>query len=324
MCILAIFIFFNIVTILVFFSQFSMSDTDIKEEVSKQDIAAGYITPPPRVKPITIYSPNSPLNKFKQQKLLQAIHKNVHNRIRKAYTPQELHDLRHMYRNQPPNINIDTQLFHTLFNPQKNRSLINICNSYHRQKEQRMKQISVGKHTIGYLNYLRLIPWQERIPNVHPSTPKFNEMDENEELLGKRRFSGKMNKWRKELHIYDHVRSVHQLSWQLLTVQQKNDRVQKQKKQIQKSKEFIIGGKYVHKQWMEKIEHKINENDSKIDDDLNDNSIQFVSENMYKCRMNKCWVKKNGFNDTNVMDVQVNDHVKEEVKDTVKKNSDSD
>ncbi|KAK8800190.1 hypothetical protein WA171_004825 [Blastocystis sp. BT1] len=60
----------------------------------------------------------------------------------------------------------------------------------------RIKQIAFGKNTLGYQRYSMLVPKDKRKP-TDPKTP------DAEESISKRRFEGKLKKWRRLLHDFD-------------------------------------------------------------------------------------------------------------------------
>ncbi|XP_022086543.1 uncharacterized protein LOC110977060 [Acanthaster planci] len=61
----------------------------------------------------------------------------------------------------------------------------------------RQKQIDLGKNTLGYDNYLRLVPKYKRVKNKHISTPnKFQK-------CSRRAWDGLIKLWRRKLHEYD-------------------------------------------------------------------------------------------------------------------------
>lgn len=72
---------------------------------------------------------------------------------------------------------------------------------------QRQKQIDKGKNTTGYVNYVTIVPRDERewwLKNVdgliiHPATP------DKRRPCSKRSWEGTMRKWRRSLHQYDDI-----------------------------------------------------------------------------------------------------------------------
>jgi len=64
--------------------------------------------------------------------------------------------------------------------------------------ERRKHQINLGKESVGYKNYIRLIPKHKR-RNVDPETPDGKAMH----TLSKRRFDGLVRTWRRKLHDFD-------------------------------------------------------------------------------------------------------------------------
>jgi len=69
------------------------------------------------------------------------------------------------------------------------------------QVDMRLRQLSIGKQTWGYQNYIRAVSKQMR-SSWHPKTPDAMER------ISKRRFNGKVNVWRRKLHFWDAPRSV--------------------------------------------------------------------------------------------------------------------
>lgn len=68
------------------------------------------------------------------------------------------------------------------------------------QIEKRVIQLMIGKETDGYINYRRIVSKRDR-RRWHPRTP-----DPLEEI-SRRRFNGKVSKWRRKLHSWDFLRS---------------------------------------------------------------------------------------------------------------------
>ena len=62
--------------------------------------------------------------------------------------------------------------------------------------DRRQKQIDYGKNTIGYDNYLRMVPKTERTKD-HPRTPQKHIK------YSRRAFDGLIKIWRKQLHEFD-------------------------------------------------------------------------------------------------------------------------
>eukprot|EP01125_Pyxidicula_operculata_P012728 TRINITY_DN4194_c2_g1_i2.p1 TRINITY_DN4194_c2_g1~~TRINITY_DN4194_c2_g1_i2.p1 ORF type:complete len:172 (+),score=25.72 TRINITY_DN4194_c2_g1_i2:188-703(+) len=62
--------------------------------------------------------------------------------------------------------------------------------------DQRMKQINLGKNTVGYQRYITLVPRNTRKAQ-HPKTPDVTK------LCSKRSWDGQVRKWRRELHEWD-------------------------------------------------------------------------------------------------------------------------
>jgi len=68
------------------------------------------------------------------------------------------------------------------------------------QIDMRFRQLSIGKQTWGYQNYIRAVSKSMR-SSWHPKTPDAMER------ISKRRFNGKVNVWRRKLHFWDAPRS---------------------------------------------------------------------------------------------------------------------
>jgi len=68
-----------------------------------------------------------------------------------------------------------------------------------RRIEQRKRQIAYGKNTIGYQNYIKVVPKHKRkVRSMEtPMTPN------PEEVMPNRRWNGLVRAWRKALHNYD-------------------------------------------------------------------------------------------------------------------------
>lgn len=64
------------------------------------------------------------------------------------------------------------------------------------QIQKRHRQLSIGKETVGYINYVRAVSKSKRC-SWHPKTP--NPL----ERISKRRFKGKVSVWRRKLHFWD-------------------------------------------------------------------------------------------------------------------------
>ena len=62
---------------------------------------------------------------------------------------------------------------------------------------QRIRELELGKDTVGYRNYIRKVPVDQRIPGIHPQTP------DPTEPLTKRTWDAKNRAWRRALHLYD-------------------------------------------------------------------------------------------------------------------------
>ncbi|EIE19396.1 hypothetical protein COCSUDRAFT_44731 [Coccomyxa subellipsoidea C-169] len=69
--------------------------------------------------------------------------------------------------------------------------------------EQRLRQITYGKNTLGYASYTKAVPKDKRKrakkgeENTHPVTPDIHQM------CSKRAFDGQVRKWRRQLHFWD-------------------------------------------------------------------------------------------------------------------------
>lgn len=66
----------------------------------------------------------------------------------------------------------------------------------HHKLSQRLKQIDYGKNTFGYERYIELVP-RDRRKRDDPQTPDVKE------VCSKRRWDGKVRKWRRLLHQFD-------------------------------------------------------------------------------------------------------------------------
>lgn len=62
--------------------------------------------------------------------------------------------------------------------------------------QNRQKQIDYGKNTIGYDEYIRQIPRDERLPHMPQTPDKLQD-------CSKRSWDGQVRKWRRALHRYD-------------------------------------------------------------------------------------------------------------------------
>jgi len=65
-----------------------------------------------------------------------------------------------------------------------------------RRLASRLKQISYGKNTLGYSNYLEIVPREKR-KRADPATPDAHQN------CSKRSFDGQIRKWRRALHQFD-------------------------------------------------------------------------------------------------------------------------
>ncbi|CAL8468386.1 g7926 [Coccomyxa elongata] len=69
--------------------------------------------------------------------------------------------------------------------------------------EQRLRQITYGKNTLGYASYTKAVPKDKRKrakkgeENRHPVTPDIHQ------VCSKRAFDGQVRKWRRQLHFWD-------------------------------------------------------------------------------------------------------------------------
>jgi len=83
-----------------------------------------------------------------------------------------------------------------------NTSISSICKPSSEAIEWRAKQINLGKETKGYINFIKIYPNKDlrfRLSNNLLSTPTKNER------IGKKRWVGKYQKWRKFLHKFDEI-----------------------------------------------------------------------------------------------------------------------
>eukprot|EP01065_Artemidia_motanka_P047952 TRINITY_DN7611_c0_g1_i1.p1 TRINITY_DN7611_c0_g1~~TRINITY_DN7611_c0_g1_i1.p1 ORF type:complete len:374 (+),score=114.13 TRINITY_DN7611_c0_g1_i1:78-1124(+) len=71
------------------------------------------------------------------------------------------------------------------------------------RNRQRTKQILIGKSTIGYINYVSVIPPSERVRGQHMDTPPVSPRRNSE--ISKREFERMLRVWRQFLHSFDHV-----------------------------------------------------------------------------------------------------------------------
>ncbi|KAL7719270.1 Histone RNA hairpin-binding protein RNA-binding domain-containing protein [Entamoeba marina] len=74
-----------------------------------------------------------------------------------------------------------------------------------KRKEARQKQITFGKNTIEYKNYIALIPYEDRI-STDPKTPDIGI------CCSKRRWDFEVRKWRRALHAFDDVHDKNQIN----------------------------------------------------------------------------------------------------------------
>jgi len=65
------------------------------------------------------------------------------------------------------------------------------------QITKRVKQLDLGKNSLGYINYRNVIGMSNRVKGKHMWTP------DPKERISKRRFQGKLKHWRRFLHAYD-------------------------------------------------------------------------------------------------------------------------
>ena len=66
-----------------------------------------------------------------------------------------------------------------------------------RRLEQRLKQVQLGKRTVGYARYRAAVAKRERVEGQHPRTPNAKR------ACSKRSWDGQVRKWRRELHRWD-------------------------------------------------------------------------------------------------------------------------
>ena len=66
---------------------------------------------------------------------------------------------------------------------------------------QRIKQVSIGKETEGYRNYLRVVPVESRVEGLHMPTPSTSPTTITQ--MSKRQFHAELKEWRKFLHSFD-------------------------------------------------------------------------------------------------------------------------
>jgi len=81
-------------------------------------------------------------------------------------------------------------------------STSSVCKPSAEAIEWRAKQINLGKGTQGYMNFIKIYPNKDlrfRLGNNLLSTPTKNER------IGKKRWVGKYQKWRKFLHKFDEI-----------------------------------------------------------------------------------------------------------------------
>eukprot|EP00755_Sulcionema_specki_P034199 Sspe_Gene.20955::Locus_7769_Transcript_1_1_Confidence_1.000_Length_1772::g.20955::m.20955 len=72
-------------------------------------------------------------------------------------------------------------------------------NMQRRRESQRLKQVLIGKATVGYRNYTSAVAADHRVHGVHPSTPRHYEE------CSKRKWEGVLRLWRKALHHWDNI-----------------------------------------------------------------------------------------------------------------------
>jgi len=67
------------------------------------------------------------------------------------------------------------------------------------RRERRYHQVELGKKSIGYQNYIRVIPRERRL-RYDPQTPPWRDV-----TINKRRFDGLISAWRRKLHDFDDI-----------------------------------------------------------------------------------------------------------------------
>jgi len=70
----------------------------------------------------------------------------------------------------------------------------------------RSQKLRKGKETLGYINYLKVIPKRKRLIGKHQWTPN------PKKRISKRRFEGKVRSWRRFLHQWDDASTVSTMS----------------------------------------------------------------------------------------------------------------
>ena len=89
---------------------------------------------------------------------------------------------------------------------------ISAKNGFKLRFHQRMKQINIGKNSIGYQNYIKFIPREDRTKH-HPSTPPNYDLTD----APKKVFDKKVRYWKSKLHQWDNITSVEQIPSHLTT-----------------------------------------------------------------------------------------------------------
>ena len=136
----------------------------------------------------------------------------------RKYTLKDLNSLRNISSNRIMPINIIYSI-PELLSPGLGLKIHPKC-SLSTQIINRNKQIEIAKQIKGYKNYIKLILKSERINNIHPSTPTYDDII----LSSKRRFSSNLKIWKKELHSYDHINNQSEIPHHLLTNNMKKER----------------------------------------------------------------------------------------------------
>ena len=105
-------------------------------------------------------------------------------------------------KNTAPASNPEQQQTHENRNPHfqyEARRFASTTQDDERRIKSRMQQIAKGKDTVGYANYIRVVPKEKRSRDQirHPKTP------DPYEKLSTRTFKGCVRAWRRRLHYYD-------------------------------------------------------------------------------------------------------------------------
>jgi len=72
-------------------------------------------------------------------------------------------------------------------------------------RNKRIKQIQLGKDTLGYQNYTRLVAKSKR-GRLRRAKRIFTP--EHGRKISKRRFQGQLKIWRKQLHVWDDIKEA--------------------------------------------------------------------------------------------------------------------